>query len=246
MHDTAQLDPQGKTPSTISCSAAPRSPTNLIGFTDVGLAFRYRSNLANPNHSVPRTLGCSWPGLRRTSPLKKCRKSMSQEWRVESQHLNQDKRTTNPSKDWRRTAKARTQAHTRQHPGQEWQGKGRNLNPSTHTHTAHPRPGMVGYRQSVHTNTHTPRTLTRIGGLKTKTRTQTHAPQTPARSFGVHAERTHKHAHPKTPARNGGAQPKPKPKLTQPHRTPRLGMVHYRRSAETNTHTPTTHPGLER
>ena len=48
-------------------------PQNLIGFTDLGLALEYRSSLANPNRSVPETLGCLWPGRRQTSPLKTSR-----------------------------------------------------------------------------------------------------------------------------------------------------------------------------
>ena len=47
-----------------------------------------------------------------------------------------------------------------------------------------------------------------------------------------------------TTARNGGARPKPEPKHTNPHRTPEPGLAASTRSAHTNTHAPTTWPGL--
>ena len=87
-------------------------------------------------------------------------------------------------------------------------------------------------------------TPARTRGLKVKTPTDTPTPHTPARICGVQAERAHKHTHSNISARNGGAQQKVATKHSHPHRTPQPGLEGYRRSAHTNTHTPTPQPGL--
>ena len=53
--------------------------------------------------------------------------------------------------------------------------------------------------------------------------------------------RTRAHTQPNTPARSGGAQPRPEPKHTHPHRTPKPGVAVYKGGTPTSTHT-SQHP----
>ena len=71
--------------------------------------------------------------------------------------------------------------------------------PSTHAHT---QPGRAGNKRGARTNTH-PRTATPTRRCRRP------------RGTGARA-----HTHPDAPPRGGGAQPKPKPELARPHRTP--------------------------
>ena len=108
-----------------------------------------------------------------------------------------------------------------------------------HTATSHIPARSCGLQaECAHKHTR-PNTSARFGGMKAKNGTDTHTPRTRANMGGVQTERAHKHTHPNTAASNGGAQPKPQPKHTQTHRTPQPGRAGYRRSAHTNTHTPT-------
>ena len=105
-----------------------------------------------------------------------------------------------------------------------------------------------------------------LGAAETLAQTHTPTPRTRARSgwvtahpcqewLGASGARTQAHTQPNTPARSGGVQPKPKPKLTHPHRAPvlrvaasprtraRSGWVQAERAHE-HTHSPTPQPGV--
>ena len=82
------------------------------------------------------------------------------------------------------------------------------------------------------------------GAAESQAQAHTPTEQTQARSGRVQAEGAQRHTRPNTPVRSGGAQPKPEPTHTHPQRTPQPGVVGYKRSAHTNTHTP-QRPGQE-
>ena len=139
-----------------------------------------------------------------------------------------------------------TSTHTPQHPSQEWRGA-TETRAQAHTHTAHPSQEWRG-TGGARTQTRTPQHPSQEwrGAAETRAQTHTPTPHGPARSGREQGEHAHKHAHTSTPARSGGAQPKPEPKHTHPHRRPQPGVAGYKRSAHTNTHRHSVHPGKER
>ena len=68
--------------------------------------------------------------------------------------------------------------------------------------------------------------------------THTHIQFPSQGSRGTNGALTETHTHTNIPARTGGAQPKPVPKKKYPQQTPQGGLAAYRRSADTDTHTP--------
>ena len=180
----------------------------------------------------------------------------------QSAHTNRHTRQ-HPSEEWRRAAETRTQAH----PSQELRGTD-GARPQTDTHPNTPARSGGPQQKLEPKNTHGQRiTPARSGGVRAKgahrhTHTPTPQPGVAGRSRnpsrrthtytadrsqkwrGTSGERTQTHTRPNTPAGSGGAQPKPQPKHKHPHHTPRPGVVGYKESAHTNTHTP-QHPSQE-
>ena len=154
--------------------------------------------------------------------------------------------TARPSQEWRGTSGARTQTRTPQHPSQEWRGaaetRAQAPTPTPHTQA---RSGEV-QAERAQTNTHTP---TREPGVAGRSQnpspsTHTHTAHPSQEWRGTGKAHSQAYTHPITPARSGGAQPKPEPKHTHPHRTPRQGVAGYKRGARTQTQTP-QHPSEE-
>ena len=161
----------------------------------------------------------------------------SQDWRGASRNPNPHARTTNPSQDWRGTRRVHTEKPPGQQPSQEWRDAARNLNCSTHTHTAHPGPDWQSERQNPYPDKRTtnPRkALSRtVGGP-----TQRHTPQSSRQEWPGAAE-TRAQAHtptPHIPTRTGRVQEEIAQKDPHPSQE-------WRGEAEMQTHT--THPIYE-
>ena len=95
-----------------------------------------------------------------------------------------------------------------------------------HTHSPTGQPGLAGRSQNLSPSTHN----------------QAAHPRQERRGTG--GARTPAHTHPNTPAGTGGAQPKPGPKHTHPHRTPKPRVAGYKGGTHTSTQTP-QHPSQE-
>ena len=88
------------------------------------------------------------------------------------------------------------------------------------------QPGVAGRSRNPSPNTHA------------------HAAHPSQECRGTRGAREQTNTHPNTPAKSGGAQQKPEPKRTNARCTVQPGVPGYKRSAQTNTHTP-EHPSQE-
>ena len=184
--------------------------------------------------------------------------------RVQAERAHKHKYPNSPGQEWRGAAETQTQAHTptphsrarigrvqaegaQKHtqPNTPARIGGAQANPKpkdTHPHRT-PEPGLAGYRRSVPTDT--PQHPSQDWQGESQTRNpDAHTTNPKQDGRGTGGARTQTHTLEDPMARNGGAQQKHEPKHTHPHRTAGPGLVGYRRSERTNTHTPTPQPGL--
>ena len=206
-----------------------------------------------------------WRGTSRARTQTRLPQHPSQEWRAQPKP---EPKHAHPSQELRVTSRARKQTRTPQHSSKERRGP---TKPRAQAHTQTPQtPARSGgvRAERAHKHTQNPNTPARSGGAETKpepkhahphrtpqpgvagnkrsAHTSTHRPQHPSQEWRDAAE-TRAQAYTPTannPARSGWAQPKPEPKHTRPHRTAKPGDADCKRSAHTNTHTPTTQPGV--
>ena len=142
---------------------------------------------------------------------------------------------------------ARTQTQT--HPNNPARIGGAQPKPEpkhTHRHCTR-QPRVAGYKRSAHTKKHTP---TPEQGLADRSRSK--GPRTPTHTAhpsyelrGTIRAGTETHTHRNTLARSGRTQPKPRPKHSQPHRTPEPGVAGRSRNARPSTPNHTAHPSQE-
>ena len=128
-----------------------------------------------------------------------------------------------PRREWRGVAETRAQAHAPTPHTPARSGRVQAEHAHKHTHTPAPQPGVAGRSRNPRPNTHT------------------HTTHSSQEWRGTGGAGTQTHTYPNTPARSGRAQPKPGPKHTHPQRRPQRGVAGYKRSTQTNTHTPQNH-----
>ena len=185
-----------------------------------------------------------------------------------SVHTNTDT-AQRPSQEWRGAAETRAQTHTPTPQGGARSGRVQAKQAHKHTHTPTPQLGVAGRSRnpspSTHPTPHNPARSGRVQAERTHKHTQTPTSQpgvaggsrNPSPSTDTHTARpgqewqgtsgarSQTNTHPNTAARSGGPQLKPEPEHTHPHHTPQPGVAGYKRSADTNTHTP-QHPSKQR